>query len=188
MLIMKSTTLRGLVAVGLGVLFAPEGSAAADSEGATKSPPAGAAPAPAASVPPIELRGVIPTPIGQIYRIYDKQTDTASWLRLNEAGPDLVVKGHRLLGGMDQLTVNYRGTDYVLTLKSAGAATANVRPASPKVSIGPKAGADDTLLGVPVSELRPDEMARLQTLLSQIRNRRSREQQAEAESAEKAAP
>jgi len=167
---MKTPAFPVLVASALGLLLAaPRVSAAAGDRPA--DPPSAADPA--ASVAPIELRGLIQTPDGPIFRIYDKQTDTASWLRLKEPGLDIVVSAYRTVGGADQATVSFHGTEYVLTMRHGRVAQSADRPAGAEggAGRGPDPGSVETLYGVSLADLNATEIARLQQVMKQARTR-----------------
>ena len=137
------------------------------------------------------MRGIIQTPDGPIFRIYEKQTETASWLRLNEPGLDIVVSAYRTVGGSDQATVNFRGTEYVLTMKHGGVAQPTDRSGGGEGGAGGGAApaSVETLYGVSLADLNPTEIARLQQLIKQARTRMIQEKSApKAPARESAAP
>ena len=140
----------------------------------------GDGPAPLAAELPLELRGIMTVGQGTWFSIYESATKSATWLRLNESGANFVVQGYRAASGGDQVVVFYRGATYTLALKkgkTTQAAAAKAGAEGKAAGVG-DSGAPDTLAGVPMSDLRPDELGRLQLLISQVRTRIGREKQA----------
>lgn len=135
------------------------------------------------SAAPIELHGIMATPKGMYFSIYDPVKKTATWVRLDEAGPGFVVHGYRIVNGTDQVIVYYQGATLTLELAKSKTASASTRTGlglpSPR-SGGPPI-TSETLLGVPLTELRPDEVAKLQNIINQVRVRLHRESTKEAE-------
>jgi hypothetical protein len=100
----------------------------------------------------IELHGVVPTPSGPLFAIYNVTRKASSLVGLNEqgswgsagAGGTFVVRSYRQLGEQDQVTVEYQGQTQTLSTKSpkvaiagrAGAANAAAAPAGAPVPGG----------------------------------------------------
>ncbi|HMD61612.1 MAG TPA: hypothetical protein VKG78_09280 [Opitutaceae bacterium] len=136
-------------------------------------PPGSAAPgAQAGPSGPVELRGIMSTPAGAAYCIYDTAKKTSAWVGLNEAGNDFVVKAAD--PDSDSVTVDFQGRSLRLVLRtakvaSAGAGGSGVAPAaspSSPVVLNPSAA---------------DEQRRLDAVSQEVRRRRlEREKAAQA--------
>lgn len=72
---------------------------------------------------PIELAGVIETPVGTRFSILDSTSKKATWVSLNETGNAFVVRTHQLVDGRDQVTVDYGGRTLTLATKIPQIAT-----------------------------------------------------------------
>jgi hypothetical protein len=136
---------------------------------------AGQAGAPAG---PVELRGIMSTPDGVAYCIYDTAKKASAWVKLNEAGNDFVVRTADPAG--DSVTVDYQGRSMRLVLRASkvasagvgGAGAAPAGPASPPVVLNPS----------PV-----DEQRRLDAVAQEVRRRRFERERA-AQAAQGGAP
>jgi hypothetical protein len=158
--------------------------------------PASAAAAPAVPVADtggIEFRGVIPTPAGPLFSIYNTVRRTSTFVALNEpgtwgtGGASFVVRGWRQVGDQDQVTVEYQGRSLtLLTKKSAvgrtargGPAIAGANPAAPGAGIpapvnpAPAAVTQNVTLN-PTTE---SEARRLQDVADEINRRREQRAQ-----------
>jgi hypothetical protein len=124
----------------------------------------------AAAVNAIELRGVMPTPNGYAYCIYDTAKKKSVWVGLNETGHDFVVRSSDT--GSDSVKVDYQGHSMSLTLKVAKVASAGAANAEPPVARGvPNAP------GAP--NLNPcDEQRRLDAVAQEVRRRRQEREKA----------
>jgi hypothetical protein len=112
--------------------------------------PPGATPPPAPAAPEataIELRGVLPTPNGPLFSIYNTSRRTAAYVALNEtgtwgnSGSSFTVRSHRQVGEQDQVTVDYQGQTLTLSTKSPKVAvTGRGGAAGPQPAANPAAG------------------------------------------------
>jgi hypothetical protein len=127
--------------------FLPSGTAAAGAGGG----PAG----------PIELRGVMSTPEGSAFCIYDTAKKKNVWVGLNESGHDFVVKTAD--PASDSVTVSYQGRTMRLDLHTAKVSAAPVQ-APPT---GPVPGS------VVVNPSPADEQRRLDAVAQEVRRRRA---------------
>ncbi len=124
---------------------------------------------------PLELRGVMETPEGTSYCIYDVAKKRSTWVGVNEAGHDFTVKSAEPAG--EGVMVDYQGRPLRLTLHkskiaSSGAATAPVAPAG-----NPSAIASTVVL----NPSQADEQRRLDAVAQEVRRRRmEREKAAQA--------
>lgn len=115
---------------------------------------------------PIELRGVMAMPEGMAYCIYDVAKKKASWVGLNEAGHDFVVKGSD--ADTDTVTVDYQGRSMHLTLRTAKVASSGTAAAA---IAGP--GANAAIASTVVVNPTPaDEQKRLDAVAQEVRRRR----------------
>src|SRR4051812_16544487 len=92
-----------------GGLFSPAISAA-EAGPVTSSPflPAAAGNAttgPVADAAPLELHGIIVTTEGPRFSIFNRARKSATWVYLNEPGPEFTVRTYKEVGGTDQVTV-----------------------------------------------------------------------------------
>jgi hypothetical protein len=119
---------------------------------------AGAAAGPAG---PIELRGVMTTPEGAAFCIYDTAKKKNVWVGLNEPGHDFVVKTAD--ASSDSVTVSYQGRTMKLDLHTAkvASAPAQATPAGPVAS------------SVVVNPSPADEQRRLDAVAQEVRRRRA---------------
>jgi hypothetical protein len=91
----------------------------------------------------IELHGVLPTPNGPLFSIYNVTRKASTIVGLNEQGSwgsggvggSFVVRSYRQLGEQDQVTVEYQGQTQTLSTKS------------PKVAVAGRGGAANTAAG-----------------------------------------
>jgi hypothetical protein len=136
--------------------------------------PANAAAAGAASGPvgPIELRGVMSTPGGPAYCIYDTAKKKSVWVGLNETGHDFLVKSAD--SAADSVSVQYQGRSLTLTMRTAKVASAG--PATiPAVMQpgGPQGGPQVSLNPSPA-----DEQKRLDAVAQEVRRRKQEREKA----------
>lgn len=165
-----------LAAMGLA------GSLRADLAPASPFLPPNAAAAGAAAGPasPIELRGLMPTPNGLAFCIFDTAKKKSVWIGMNETGHDFVVRSAN--PESDSISVDYQGKSMKLTLKaakvdSAGAANAGAPAPMPgglpnRVALNPNPG---------------DEQRRLDAVAQEVRRRRQEREKA-AQEAQKNGP
>jgi hypothetical protein len=119
----------------------------------------------------IELHGVMVTPDGPYFSIFDPARKSATWLKLNEQGRPFVVRNYRVVGGSDQVTVDYQGSSLTLTLKTAKVSSA---PAGAMVAMVPPPMAS----GPETNPVPANDAARLQAVAEDIQKRRALRQQA----------
>ena len=133
--------------------------------------PAGAAAgagAAAAAQDPVELRGVMALPDGNSYCIYDTAKKTSSWVGLNEAGYDFVVKSADPAN--DSIMVTLGGRDIRLALKTSKVVSAGNGNAGAPATPG-----QGNLLGPPTPG---DEQKRLDAVANEVRRRRQEREKA----------
>ncbi|MEN9663303.1 MAG: hypothetical protein RL324_2252 [Verrucomicrobiota bacterium] len=136
----------------------------------------------------IELRGVLPTPVGPLFSIYNTSRRMSSFVGLNEtgtwgsgAGGTFVVRNYKQVGDQDQVTVEYQGRTSTLMAKKS------------KVAVPPRAGATLSIAATGSSpaltqavSLNPTpetEAARLQATVDEIARRRDARAQADVTAA-----
>jgi hypothetical protein len=153
---------------------------------ASSSPflPANSAAAAANSGPvgPIELRGVMSTPGGTAFCIYDTAKKKGVWVGLNETGHDFLVKSAD--SSSDSVSVQYQGRSLTLTLRTAKVASAG--PASLPAVVppgGPQGGPQVTLNPSPA-----DEQKRLDAVAQEVRRRKQEREKAIMDSQNGVAP
>jgi hypothetical protein len=137
--------------------------------------PANAAAAGAAAGPsgPVELRGVMSTPDGAAFCIYDTAKKKDAWVGLNESGHDFVVKSAD--PSSDTVTVDYQGRSMKLTLRAAkvtsagsAAAATGVPPVNPAMAVP----------NVVLNPTPADEQRRLDAVAQEVRRRRMERERA----------
>jgi hypothetical protein len=131
---------------------------------------AGAAAGPSS---PIELRGLMPTPNGLAFCIFDTAKKKSVWIGMNETGHDFVVRSAN--PESDSISVDYQGKSMKLTLKTAKVDSAGAA----------NAGAPAPIPGVPNRvALNPnpaDEQKRLDAVAQEVRRRRQEREKAAQE-------
>jgi hypothetical protein len=159
-------TLRAFLALGCAGLAA----CALRANLATSSPflppnaPAGSAAAGPAE--PVELRGIMTTPEGTAYCIYDTAKKSSMWVALNEQGNPFVVTSAD--PSSDSVTVAFQGRDIRLALK-----------ASKVSSAGPgSSGPGNLISSVVVNPNASDEQRRLDAVAAEVRRRRQERERA----------
>ena len=154
--------LSALAAAGLSCL------ARADLAPASPFLPAGSQAADAASGPsgPIELRGVIAMQDGTAYCIYDVAKKRTTWVGMNEAGHDFVVKKADPEG--DAVMVDYQGRVLRLTLHKSKVASSGTAPA-PGAPGNPPGAITSTVV---LNPSPADEQRRLDAVAQEVRRRR----------------
>jgi hypothetical protein len=126
----------------------------------------------AASAGPIELRGLMPTPEGYAYCIYDTAKKKSVWVGLNETGHDFVVRSSA--AGSDSVKVDYQGRTMTLTLKEAKVTSAGIANSEAPPVVG-RPGPGNP--GLP--NLNPgDEQKRLDAVAQEVRRRRQEREKA----------
>jgi hypothetical protein len=162
----------GVTLVLLSAAFGPVGALRADLAAASPFLPSNMAGTAAAGGPtePVELRGIMSTPQGTAYCIYDTAKKTSAWVGLNESGNDFVVKSAD--PASDAVTVALQGRDIKLVLRtskvsSAGSGSAFPPPGNPALASS-----------VVVNPTPGDEQRRLDAVASEVRRRRQEREKA----------
>jgi hypothetical protein len=107
---------------------------------------------------PLELRGIMLSPAGYLFGLFDPVKRTGAWVKLNEAGHDFTVRSHDPMN--DAVTVEYQGRVLSLALKTAQISSAPVmqQVAVPGVvrppAVGPAAASDEQRLEQVAAEVR----------------------------------
>jgi hypothetical protein len=149
-----------------------------------------AAPAPAVDAGGIELRGVMQTPLGPLFSIYNTARRKSAFVGLNETGSwgpgvgSFVVRSYRQVGEQDQVTIEYQGrASTLVTKKSKVGVTARggANAANPANAVAPALTQTVTLNPTPESEA-----LRMQAVTDEIARRR--EARAQGDAAGGAAP
>ena len=95
----------------------------------------------------IELRGVVPTPNGPLFSVYNVSRKTSTYAALNEqaswgsggAGGSFVVRSYKQIGDQDQVTIEYQGQTQTISTKSPKVAVASRGGAANPVGAAPAA-------------------------------------------------
>lgn len=161
---------------GLAVLLIAPLGLRSEGKAARRSPflPPANAPGGSAAVTqgaPIELRGIMSTPEGMLFSIYDPAKKSAVWLGLNESGRNYVVRQHQLINGADQVTVEYGGSNLTLSLKAAkilSGPAVTFQPTGPNSQQNPAVTQSVVLNPTPA-----DQAARLQAVAEEVQRRRA---------------
>lgn len=122
---------------------------------------------------PIELRGIMSTPDGIAYCIYDTTKKKDTWVGLNETGHDFVVRTAD--PGSDSVKVDYQGRSVNLTLRAAKVASAG--PAG----TGPPIATSQVLSSVSANPTPGDEQKRLDAVAQEVRRRKMERERASQE-------
>jgi hypothetical protein len=108
---------------------------------------------------PLELRGIMLSPAGYLFGLFDPIKRSGAWVKLNEAGHDFTVRSHDPMN--DAVTVEYQGRVLSLALKTAQISSAPVMQqvvAAPGVArppaVGPAAASDEQRLEQVAAEVR----------------------------------
>jgi hypothetical protein len=143
--------------------------------------PVGAAPAAQVVAPDagaLELRGVIPTPFGPLFSIYNTTRRKSTLVGLNETGTwgsgvggTFVVRSHRQIGDQDQVTIEFQGrSSTVVSKKSRVGVVARGGTNLPT----PPGGAPATVTqSVTLNPTPESEARRLQDTVDEINRRRT---------------
>jgi len=134
-----------------------------------KGGPGGGAPA-----GPIELRGIMTTPEGTRYCIYDTTKRTSQWVGLNEKGQDFVVKSQDSNSATEAVTVLVQGRTMHLTLHTARVASAGA-PMPAAVGAPNNAPAQASAVLNPTNA---DNARRLEAVAAEVQRRRLLREQA----------
>jgi hypothetical protein len=163
-------------------LILASGSLGADLASSSPFMPANAAASGSAAGPsgPIELRGVMSTPDGEAFCIYDTAKKKDVWVGLNESGHDFVVKSSDT--SSDSVSVQYQGRSMKLTLRTAKVASAGLASnpiVPPQVSGGPP---------IALNPSPADEQKRLDAVAQEVRRRKQEREKAVMDSQNGVAP
>lgn len=180
----------GLALLALGALAA--GLRAADLPATSPFLPANATVVSAAPAPDaggIELRGVMQTPVGPLFSIYNTARRQSTMVGLNEPGTwgsggngSFVVRSYRQVGDQDQVTVDFQGRTATLVTKKARVGVVT-RGGNPLANVSPALTQTVSLNPTPESEAQ-----RLQAVTDEIARRRDARAQADAAAPPPAAP
>jgi hypothetical protein len=158
-------------------------------------PPSNGGPVAAApEATPFELHGVMTTPEGTRFSIFNVTRKSSSWVMLNQPGPDYTVKAHRLVDGNDQVTIDYQGNSYTLALKSSKISAAPsapmgqpmptvaaINPAAINPAANPANQSRPVQFGQPpgargpgptATPMAPEQLAQLEQMIAENRRRR----------------
>ncbi len=144
-----------------------------------------AAAAPVADAGGIELRGVIQTPVGPLFSIYNTSRRISKFVGLNETGTwgagaagTFVVRSYRQVGDQDQVTVEYQGRSSTLvTKKSKVGLTTRAGANLPAPANVPTPALTQTVTLNPTPE---SEALRMQAVTDEIARRREARAQGDA--------
>jgi hypothetical protein len=118
---------------------------------------------------PLELRGVMSTPDGLAYCIYESAKKKDVWVGVNETGHDFVVKSAD--SSSDSVSVQYQGRSVKLTLRTAKVASAGPAAAAP-------VGAPNAVNQVALNPSPADEQRRLDAVAQEVRRRKQEREKA----------
>lgn len=121
---------------------------------------------------PIELRGVMPTPQGTSYCIYDSAKKKDVWVGLNEKGNEFVVRSADAT--TDSVTVDYQGRSLHLVLRTAKVASSGPQGTAPGAVPGGFQGRNPAVL----NPTPADEQRRLDAVAQEVRRRRQEREKA----------
>ncbi|MGC4072023.1 MAG: hypothetical protein QM760_05815 [Nibricoccus sp.] len=124
---------------------------------------------------PIELRGVMASPDGLRFGIYEPASQRGSWVKVNEPGQGYVVKAFD--AGRSSVSIEYQGRVQTLTLKEAK--FDGTIAAAPLIATGGPQVRPAVAPGAPATASNPAEEAkRLEQVASEVRRRRAARQAA----------
>jgi len=137
-------------------------------------PPGGSGPADAGAPPPnspVELHGIVATPDGYKFDLFDAANHKDTWVGFNETGKPYVVHSHDI--AHNRITVEYEGHEFTLTLPQskitpmgAGAAMNMPAPVMRSPMMPPQAGVTPAMNN-------EDERRRIELITEEIRRRRA---------------
>jgi hypothetical protein len=138
--------------------------------------------APALDAGAIELRGVVQTPVGPVFSIYNTARRQSTLVGLNEPGTwgaggngSFVVRSYGQVGEQDQVTVDFQGRTATLVTKKAKVGVIS-RGGNSTLS-GPAPALAQTVSLNPTAE---SEAQRLQAVTEELARRRDARAQADA--------
>jgi len=124
---------------------------------------------------PIELRGVMATPDGLRFGIYEPAAQKGNWVKADEAGFGYVVKSYD--ANRSTVSVEYQGRVQTLTLKEAKFDGTGAPAAAPNLASGPQVR--PAVQGAPAAAPNQiEEAKRLEQVASEVRRRRAARQAA----------
>lgn len=119
----------------------------------------------------LEFRGVLSSGGETYFNLVEASSKKSSWVKLNEAGRDYVVKNYQVIELVDTVTVEYLGRSLTLQLKAA-----KTGRAAPVAAPGPLPAAGFVQPPAPAAAvLNPtpaDEKRRLEEFSAEIARRR----------------
>lgn len=137
-------------------------------------PPSGPAQAAPTEDSQIELRGIMAAGDTVMFSIYDTTRRASTWVELNEAGRDFIVRSYDQ--DRDTVTIDHQGRTLTLALKTAKVGSA---PAMSIASGSPPPPAPQPIGGPVVLNPTPaDEQRRLEAIAAEVNRRRMIRQQA----------
>jgi hypothetical protein len=133
------------------------------------------APVAVAENTPLELRGIMTLPSGNVYGLFDPVKRQSSWVKLNEPGNDYIVRTFD--ASNDAITVEFQGRIINLSLKAAKIDA--LAPGSvPQVVSAPMMNRPGTMPNPQLSPAPVDEVKRLESVAAEVRRRRALRQAA----------
>jgi hypothetical protein len=125
---------------------------------------------------PIELRGVMATPDGLRFGIYEPASQKGNWVKADEAGFGYVVKSYDANKSM--VSVEYQGRVQTLTLKEAKFDGTGAAAAVPNLASGPQVRPAVQPGQPAAAPNQVEEAKRLEQVASEVRRRRAARQAA----------
>lgn len=130
----------------------------------------------AAASGPIELRGIMSTPEGPSFCIYDTAKKSSAWVGLNEKGHDVVVKSYD--AGSDAISVVAQGRTMHVTLHTSKIAALPVGNMGGVIPGSQGGGAPNPITQTVVVNPTPaDEAKRLEAVAAEVQRRRQMREQ-----------
>lgn len=123
----------------------------------------------------LELRGIMSTPEGTRYCIYDPAKKSGAWIGVNERGNSFVIKAADL--AHQAVTVQSEGRTVRLELRTAKMGALGA-PAAPGIPGGPGASAAPNAAAANKPTSPTEEAARLAAVADAVRARRQMREQA----------
>lgn len=123
----------------------------------------------AAPTSPVELHGIVTTPDGYKFDLYDSANHKDTWVGFNETGKPYVVHSHDI--AHNRVTVEYQGHEFTLALPQPKIAPMTGMPAMPMPVMNPPMA-----MGRPQAMATPnaeDERLRIERITEEIRRRRA---------------
>jgi len=120
---------------------------------------------------PVELRGIMTTPGGSIFGLYDPVKKEAAWVKQGETGREFAVRSYDAAN--DSVTVEYQGRVLTVALKTAKIESMQVvaqQAMPPRPGVGPQPG--------PPNGTAPNDARRLEAVAAEVARRRQMRQAA----------